>query len=252
MSSRAIPGRVVPGSSRQEPAALTPNKQPGSHRHIPGQPVATAGAEALPVYPRPAAGRRRWGAPGAGLGGHPLSAWLGGAAPGDPRSQPGSGTAQVLPPAPPRLPLLGSVPPPSPRPPHVQAPPLSHHVGCGVSSWGPPRGTICLLQHSHALPGWGPAPRCSDAGRGAAPAGGPGFILGPGGGRLMAGGGCPMCALHPPKSARGGHGWLCPRVAEWGWGGQGAGLASGPCVRGGWGWAGQRGPPPGASHRAAP
>lgn len=56
MSSRAIPGRVVPGSSRQEPAAFAPNKQPGGHWHIPGWPVATTRARVLPVYPHPTLG----------------------------------------------------------------------------------------------------------------------------------------------------------------------------------------------------
>lgn len=41
MSSRAIPGSVDPGCSRQEPAALTPNKQPSGDRHIPGRSLAT-------------------------------------------------------------------------------------------------------------------------------------------------------------------------------------------------------------------
>lgn len=92
MSSRAIPGRVVPGSSRQEPAAFAPNKQPGGHWHIPGRPVATTRARVLPVYPHPTlgcSGDRCWPhptvAPRARCGGaSPVSAPpMGEAVPGD-------------------------------------------------------------------------------------------------------------------------------------------------------------------------
>lgn len=134
MSSRAIPGRVVPGSSRQEPAALTPNKQPGSHRHIPGQPVATAGAEALPVYPRPAAGRRRRGAPGAGLGGAPPVCMAGGGSTWGPpqpawlRDSPGAA------PCPSQAPFAG-----------LGAPPKSSPTPCPSTPPQPPRGVRGVL-----------------------------------------------------------------------------------------------------------
>lgn len=62
MSSWAIPGRVDPGFYWQEPAASTPNKQPGGHRHIPGQSLAAARASCL----SPSHGVTRWGGWAAG------------------------------------------------------------------------------------------------------------------------------------------------------------------------------------------
>lgn len=56
MTSRAIPGRVDPGSSRQDPAALTPNKQSGGHRHIPGRSLGTAGVLSFLFIPIPRRG----------------------------------------------------------------------------------------------------------------------------------------------------------------------------------------------------
>lgn len=65
-----------------------------------------------------------------------------------------------------------------------------------------------------------------------------------------------MCALHPPKSARGAHGWLCPRVVEWGWGGAGCRAGLWALRAGGLGlgwaaWAPTRGVPPRRTIKAA-
>lgn len=56
MSSRAIPGRVDPGSYWQEPAALTPDKQPGGHQHIPDRSLAAARAQGFLFIPVPRRG----------------------------------------------------------------------------------------------------------------------------------------------------------------------------------------------------
>lgn len=115
MSSRAIPGRVDPGSSRQDPAALTPNKQSGGHRHIPGRSLGTAGALGflfIPIPRRGTAGVWAAGCPGdwrhpkpevaprasrGGVGYRQFHVPRSGAKPEDPHSQPGLWMAQVMP-----------------------------------------------------------------------------------------------------------------------------------------------------------